>query len=139
MVQRLGCFDAVAETINARWGSSAAKGTISRKASGSLDWTVLDVIAVEDALGAFPVTRLLERRLAVASAAGPENSPIAQAALISREAGEAVASILSAQQSDSAGLRAEAIIEVDQAIAALQAARARLCRAPDAMVVGGEA
>ncbi|MDN5568185.1 MAG: hypothetical protein L0G27_05470 [Paracoccus sp. (in: a-proteobacteria)] len=122
LVARIGCFDAVAETINARWGAHTAKGTISRKASGSLDWTLLDAIALEDALGSHPITRLMERRRATAAACDQNISPIAAAAIISKEAGEAVCSILAAEQSDNAGDRATAIIEIDDAIAALTAA-----------------
>lgn len=123
LVARIGCFDAVAETINARWGAHTAKGTISRKASGSLDWTLLDAIALEDALGSHPITRLMERRRASAAASKQTISPIAAAATISKEAGEAVCSILAAEQSDCAGDRASAIVEIDEAIAALSAAR----------------
>jgi hypothetical protein len=126
LVGRLGCLDAVAETINARWGACASKGTISRKCSGSLDWTVVDVVALEDALGAFPVTKLLERRRAQFAASAPQVSGLVHAAAISREAGEAVASILAAEQSDGAGERAQAIKEIDEAVAALTAARRRL-------------
>lgn len=123
LVARIGCFDAVAETINARWGAHTAKGTISRKTSGSLDWTLLDAIALEDALGSHPITRMMERRRATAAAKEQTISPIAAAATISKEAGEAVCSILAAEQSDNAGDRASAIVEIDEAIAALTAAR----------------
>lgn len=128
LVQRFGCFDAVAETIGTRWGVGYSKGTISRKAAGSLEWGVLDVVALEDALGAYPVTRMLERRRATAAALGPHGAinAIAQVGLISRETGEAVASILAAEQSDCAGDRAQAVKEIDEAVAALIAARAHL-------------
>lgn len=125
VVARLGCLDAVAETINARWGGGASKGTVSRKLSGSLDWTLLDVIALEDALGIYPVTRLLSRRRAKA-AAEDGRSGIDHAVSIHRETGEAVASILSAEQSDCAGDRARAVKEIDEAIYALTAARDKL-------------
>lgn len=49
LIDWFGCYDAVAETINARWGGGASKGTVSKKASGQLDFTVADVIALEDA------------------------------------------------------------------------------------------
>lgn len=128
MVSRFGCFDAVAETINARWGAHVAKGTISRKANGSLDWTILDAVALEDALGSHPVTRELERRRVTAAATGNTVCGIAHAAIISKETSEAVVSILAAEQSDCAGDRAQAISEIDEAIAALTAARDRLQR-----------
>ena len=49
LVDWFGCYDAVAETINTRWGGGASKGTISKKTTGVLDWTVADVVALEAA------------------------------------------------------------------------------------------
>jgi hypothetical protein len=125
LVSRLGCFDAVAETLTARWGGGCSKGTISRKVSGSLDWTVRDVIGIEDALSEFPVTRMLERRRAGVAVAAPV-SMILQAGAISRETGEAVGAILAAEQSARAEDRAQACKELTEAIAALQTALSRL-------------
>ena len=124
LVGRLGCLDAAAETLNARWGGGHSKGTLSRKLNGSLDWTVKDVAGLEDALGQFPVTRLLERRRVQATPATV--SILTQAGTISRETGEAIAAILAAEQSDSAHDRAQAVVELDQALEALRLARARL-------------
>ncbi|MBD9528404.1 hypothetical protein [Paracoccus sp. PAR01] len=128
MVARFGCLDAAAETINARFGASVSKGTISRKLSGSLDWSVLDVAAMEAALGAYPVTRLMDQVRVQAAISGtiPNTSSIAQAASISRESGEAVASILAAEQSNCAGDIVQAIKEIDDALAAMTASRAAL-------------
>ncbi|OWJ81388.1 hypothetical protein [Haematobacter missouriensis] len=125
LVGRLGCLDAVAETLNARWGGGHSKGTISRKLHGSLDWTVRDIVGLEDAVGDYPVTRMLERRRADAGIAIPA-CMIRQSGVISRETGEAVAAILAAEQSECAGDRAEAIKEIGDAIAALTAAQRRL-------------
>lgn len=120
-----GCFDAVAETINARWGGGASKGTISKKSSGLLDWTVCDVIALEDASGLFPVTRLMARRLEqrTGHAAG---SLLQHGSVIAKESGEAIAAVLAAEQSSGADEVAQAVTEVDEAIAALRRARAVL-------------
>lgn len=125
IVDWFGCYDAVAETINARWGGGASKGTICKKVSGQLDWTVADVIAMEDAAGRYPVTRLLARRLegrAVMSEAGL----VAQSGIIAKESGEAISAILAAEQSSGADERAQAITEIDEAVAALRQARVRL-------------
>lgn len=119
-----GCLDAAALTLDARWGREASKGTLSRKMAGSLDITVCDIIALEDAAGRYPVTHWLARRLAVPT--GEARDMRVLAAGIARESGEAVASILSAELSDRAGDRAQAIVEIDEAIATLVAARARL-------------
>lgn len=120
-----GCYDAAAETINARWGCGASKGTISKKMAGILDWTVADIIALEDAAGRYPVTRLLVRRL--------ENRPavvagslLTHGGCIAKESGEAIAAILAAEQSSGADERAQAITEIDEAMSALRHARERL-------------
>jgi hypothetical protein len=124
LVQRVGSFDAITETLSARWGHGVSKGTISRKMNGDFDWTVADVIAMEDCLGEFPVTRMLARRM------GDEVRPTAdlsrQGGVIARETGEAVCAILAASASARASDEAAAVIEIDEAIAALRAARARL-------------
>jgi hypothetical protein len=117
-----GCFDAAAETINARWGGGASKGTLSRKLSGSLDFTVPDVIALEDAAQRFPVTKLLARRLESRSNAGV-GCLIAQSGAIAKECGEAISVILSAEQSSCADETADAIKEIDEAIGVLKEAR----------------
>lgn len=123
ILDRLGCYDAAAATINARFGG-ASKGTISKKVSGVLDWTVADVLALEDATGQYPVTRFLARRLETRGPLGP--GLMVQSGVIARESGEAVSAILAAEQSSDAGERAEALKEIDEAIEALSAARARI-------------
>lgn len=129
MVQALisgtfGCLDAAALTLDARWGRGASKGTLSRKIAGSLDVTVCDVIALEDAAGRYPITHWLALRLADAV---PEARDMrALAAGIAKESGEAVAAILAAELSDRAGDRAQALVEMDEAIAAMMSARSRL-------------
>ncbi len=125
IVDWFGCFDAVAESINARWGGGASKGTISKKVSGTLDWTLADVIALEDASGRFPVTRLMARRLEDRVAMA-ENSLMIQSGIIAKESGEAISAILAAEQSCCADERAQAIKEIDEAMLALRQARARL-------------
>ncbi len=127
LVGRMGCLDAVAATIGARWGVAVSKGTVSKKMTGGLDWTVADVIALEEALDDFPVTRALARRLGGASpASGGALSLSSHGGAIAKEAGEAVQAILSAGQSASAMDLADAAREIDEATAALEAARAKL-------------
>ena len=121
VVDWYGCLDAAAETINARWGGSASKGILSRKLSGSLDFTVADVIALEDASERYPVTKLLARRLEGRSGVGAE-CLVAQSGMIAKESGEAIAAILSAEQSACANDRAQAVVEVGEAIEALKVA-----------------
>lgn len=119
-----GCLEAAAETIHARWGRGCSKGTLSKRGAGQLDWTVLDIVALEDAARRYPVTRWMMRR--VTQDAVDRRDVVALAAQVSRESGEAVAAILSAQLSARADDRAQAVAEISEAIEALQAARARL-------------
>ena len=132
LVDWFGCYDAVAETFNARWGvvggaGGASKGTVSKKVNGLLDWTLFDVIALEDAAGRYPVTRMMTRRL--------EHRPVAEGgsllmdgSSIAKESGEAISAILAAEQSTCADECAQAIKEVDEAMSALRQARSRLER-----------
>lgn len=119
-----GCYDAAAETINARWGRGASKGTISKKISGLLDWTVADVIALEDASGRYPVTRMMARRLDQSDS--DSGCIILHAGSIAKEAGEAVGALLAASQSADAGDHAQAIKELDDVETAIRLARSRL-------------
>lgn len=125
IVDWFGCFDAVAETINARWGGGASKGTISKKVSGTLDWTLADVIALEDASGRFPVTRLMARRLGNRVVMA-DHGLMTQSGIIAKESGEAVLAILAAEQSSGANEKAQAIKEIDEAMLALRQARSSL-------------
>ena len=125
LVDWLGCYDAVAETFNARWGGGASKGTVSKKVSGNLDWTVADVIALEDAAGRYPVTRMLARRLESRQVL-KGGSLLMDGSSIAKESGEAIAAILAAEQSSCADERAQAVKEIDEAVSALRQARVRL-------------
>lgn len=129
LIQGLGCYDAAAETIAARWGASISRGTLTKKLNGVLDWTVADVIALEDARGQYPVTRLLWRRMRGRGTL-EDGSLLQDGSTIARESGEAIAAILRAEQSSATGAgasdAAQAIKELDEAIAAMRIARARL-------------
>lgn len=121
LVMRIGCYDAAAETISARFGRGVAKGTISKLMAGVLDWRLADVIAIEDALGRFPVTRALAQRMAAHDAA--RAVPVVEhAGEISREAGEAVAALLAASQSASGQDYAQAVKEMQDVVLVAQRA-----------------
>lgn len=122
-----GCLDAAAETINARLGRSVGKGTLSKKLGQSIGWNVDEVIALEDAAGRYPVTKMLARRLRPDEYTA-QGSVLLHVGQISKETGEAVNAILSAQQSDAGCDYDQAIVEIDEAIEALRQARARLER-----------
>jgi hypothetical protein len=118
LVKSFGCYDAVAETFNARWGGGHSKGTVSKKMSGQLDWTVAEVIALEDAAEKYPVTRMLARRLESRTSQHGE-SLLHHGSCIAKESGEAIAAILAAEQSSGADEMAQAIKEISDAVRAL--------------------
>lgn len=125
IVKGFGCYDAVAEVLNTRWGCGASKGTISKKMSGQLDWTLPDVIALQDAAGEYPITRLLARQKE-SHVAGDIACLVVQSGIIAKESGEAISAILDAEHSSCADDRAQAVTEIDQAIEALKLARTKL-------------
>ena len=125
LVLRIGCYDAAAETISARWGRGVSKGTISKLMSGGLDWRLVDVIAIEDVLGWYPVTRLLAQRMA--DHEREKDVPLMEhAGSISFEVGEAVVALLAAEQSNRAQDHTQAIKELQDVVAAAQGAIATL-------------
>ena len=105
-----------------------SKGTLSKRLQLQYGWPVDEIIALEDAAGRQPVTRFMARRLApdTRTACG---SILVHAGSVSKETGEAVSAILSAQQSEAADDRAQALVEIDEAIEALQRARAVVAEA----------
>jgi hypothetical protein len=50
LVEQAGGVDAAAALIGAATGSEPSKGTISKRMAGHLDWPVIEVKALEDAL-----------------------------------------------------------------------------------------
>lgn len=131
LIQAHGCLDSVAALISARFGRSVSKGTISKCMSGALHWSLADVIALEDAAGQYPITRILMQRLG-SEVNVPVGDLMGHIGVISKEAGEAVAAVARAVQSADADGRAQAMVEIEQAIAALQSAHALLDREGEA-------
>ncbi|MBZ4023267.1 hypothetical protein CKO11_12440 [Rhodobacter sp. TJ_12] len=128
LTERLGGVHGAAAALEARWGDPVAASTISRKREGSLEFTVADVVAFEDALGAYPVSRMLARRMADAEVARAMDAGelALQAGEIAREVGEAVGALVQAAQSARAVDRAAALKEIDEALDALRKARGAL-------------
>lgn len=124
LVQRFGCLDAVAAMIGARFGAAPSKATLSKKMAGKLDWTVADLLALEDASGAFPVTAMLNRRRGRDDVV--PGCLVTESAAVAREAGEAVSAMLRANQSNCDMDRADALREVGEAIEALRAVQKML-------------
>lgn len=117
-----GCLEAAAEAVNARWGTNVCKGTLSRRVSSELPWTILDVIGLEDALGRYPVTRMMARRMGETAA----GDVVSAAQAVAKETGEAVAALMGATVTAAPAEMARAVVEIDEAIEALRQARAAL-------------
>lgn len=111
MIHRIGGHDAAAALIGARWGRSISKGTLTKKAAGELDWTLADVMALEDGLGDYPISRFMADRGRDAGGCDVNRA----VAGLAKEAGEAMAAALSA------GAPAEMLKEAREAQAAAQA------------------
>lgn len=61
LIQRVGGIEAAAAVIGARLGHDVSKGSISKRQSGHLDWPLVEIIAIEDAVGDRPVRRWLHQ------------------------------------------------------------------------------
>lgn len=136
VIKWFGCLDAAVATINAHWDMETSKGTLSKKQSGQLDFTVADVIALEDASGQFPITKMLARRLEVRDDE-IVNCLIEQAGVIAKEAGEAVQAILAAQKSQDPKSTAQAAKQLDDIISAATAARDTVLRQGQPVLISG--
>ncbi len=133
MVAAHGCLEAAAEALGARWGVSVQKGTLSKRLSGELAWGVLDVIGIEDALGRYPITRMMARRRQEMVI----GDIVVAAQDVARETGEAVAALTGVALGASNAQRCRVMVELDEAIEALRKARCAL--ALDADMDGGVA
>lgn len=91
LINEAGGVDPAAALIGAVLGHEVSKGSISKRQSGHLDWPLVEVMALEDALGQPVVRRWLAQTLPEAS----ETKTMAQGvAEVAREAGEAVAAVM---------------------------------------------
>jgi len=59
LVERAGGVDAASAFISARLGSAVCKGTISKRMAGHLEWPLVEIMALEDAVGDLCVRRWL--------------------------------------------------------------------------------
>lgn len=113
LVGRAGGVDAAAALIGARLGADVSKGSISKRMAGQLDWPLVEIMALEDAVGDPCVRRWLSRSL-------PElaegQSLLAAAAEAVREHGEAVSAVM--DFAAGRGARAVAAKEVSEAVVA---------------------
>lgn len=59
LVEKAGGVDVAAMLIGARLGSEVSKGSISKRNAGHLDWPLVEIMALEDAVGDRSVRRWL--------------------------------------------------------------------------------
>ncbi|QDC11261.1 hypothetical protein FHY55_19380 [Oceanicola sp. D3] len=124
LVERIGGVDAAAATIEARLGA-CSKGTVSKMCAGHIGVTVEAMRALEDGLGAFPLTtHLFERVGRIGVTTGCLHTLAAQSSI---EAGEVHAAIIRAFSHASADPndltpteRAEVMKELREAIDVMQ-------------------
>lgn len=114
LVDRAGGVDAAAALIGARLGADVSKGSISKRLSGALDWPLVEIMALEDAVGDRCVRRWLARSLPEIS----EGQSLMQAAAMAvREHGEAISAVM--DFASGGGDRARARKELAESVTAL--------------------
>lgn len=121
LIDRAGGMEAAAALIGARLGQEVSKGSVSKRQSGALDWPLVEIIALEDAVGDACVRRWLSRSLPEDGLGQGLLSGLAEAA---RETGEAVGAV--AAYASGQITRAEAAKEVQDAVTATKRLAARL-------------
>lgn len=121
LIRRAGGIEAAAELIGAGIGREVGKGTVSKRQSGHLDWPLVEIMALEDAVGDPCVRRWLERSLPEAAVSGDLMRGVADA---SKEAGEAISAVMGVLTRQ--GALPEAQREVSEALVAFGELAARL-------------
>ena len=119
LVSMCGGVDAAAQQIAERSGTGPQKGTVSKKMNGQYDWTVADVLALEDGMGRYPVSKILAARLPSEDSATAMDLMNGLAAA-AKESGEAQAALLKAIASGKPDDMAKAAVEWREAVAAFQ-------------------
>ena len=59
LIASVGGYDAVCAYFEASTGRPYSKGTLSQKKNGTLDWTIMDMIMLQEMAGRAPVTAWL--------------------------------------------------------------------------------
>jgi len=110
LISRCGGYEAACAIIQARWGHPVSKGTLTKKKAGQLDWSVTDVIALQEAAGERPVFAWFN-----SMADEDDELPclLTGAADLSEETGEAVSAVIKARTSKD---RAKAVKELRDVI-----------------------
>ena len=127
LIEKAGGVDAAAAVIGARLGADVSKGSISKRQSGQLDWPLVEIVALEDAVGEPCVRRWLARSLPEVVAGQNLMQDVGRMAVEAGEATSAVMEFVSGR-----GDRAQARKEVQDVIVASTRLAAQLDAAGEA-------
>ncbi len=120
LVRRAGGVEAVAAVLEARFGVGT-KSTVSKMCRGQIGVTLDAVVAVEDFLNSYPISRRLVERLGREPQGAQPLSELAATCAVS--AGEAHAALIRAMSETSAGGSALTRGERTDVLAKMRAAR----------------
>jgi hypothetical protein len=121
LIEKAGGVDAAAMVIGARLGADVSKGSISKRQSGQLDWPLVEIVALEDAVGDPCVRRWLARSLPEVAAGQNLMQGVGRMAAEVGEATSAVMEFVSGRGSQSLARK-----EVQDAVVAINHLAAQL-------------
>lgn len=110
LIAKVGGYDAAIAYLEATNGRPYSKGTLSQKKNLTLDWTIMDMIALQELAGRSPVTEWLVSLAEESDAAGCVTTAAAE---LASESGEAIAAVLNARTPEQ---RAKAVEELHDVI-----------------------
>lgn len=129
LIDKLGGVVAASAVLDARWGGSHSAGTLSKKRARQLDWTLPDILALQEAAGDWSLFNWLMGQVP------PEARAVClvtASADLAKESGEASHAVMMATI-DPANWGARAVKEVRDVTGASQRLEAAL-----AQIVGGQ-
>lgn len=121
LIARVGGVDAAAATIEARLGHGVSKGSITKRQAGQLDWSLLEIMALEDAVGDDCVNRWRNRDDAKAAA---REEWLALLSDMNRETSEV--NLAGFEVARGLGCKIRTLKEVEDAMAVLERMRSHL-------------
>lgn len=111
LIRKVGGVDAAALVIGADLGVAVSKGSISKRQAGHLDWPLVEIMALEDALQDFPVREWLAQSAPKAAAGQNLMHSVGRMAA---ESGEAMAAAM--EFASGRGSKAQALKEAHDAL-----------------------
>jgi hypothetical protein len=121
LVREAGGVEAAAALISADTGNEMSKGTVSKYNAGLLEWKLVEILALERAVGARPVSRWVANGV---PEVGESASLMVAVAAAAKEHGEAIAAVIAASMGT--GSLSIAKRELQEASVALQSLTATL-------------